>query len=241
MTPDLPAANHFATTHWSIILSAGQDDSAARQAFAELCRRYWYPLYAFARRTGNGVEAAQDHAQEFFTRLIEKKTLAAANPDRGRFRNFLLAAFKNFLSNERDRATTQKRGGGLVISSIDLQLGESRLSLEPVDDMTPERVFERSWVTTLMQHVLNRLRTEYSESGKATQFELFQSSLYGPREGISYADAATQLAMTEDGARQAALRLRKRYRDILREEVAATTTDESEVDDEIRRMFQTLS
>ena len=241
ISPAMP--NQFATTQWSMVISAGKgtDSTSTRQALAELCRRYWFPLYAYVRRSGFSVESAQDATQDFFARLLEKNLLASAAPERGRFRGFLLASLKNFLANERDRANAQKRGGGQFIAPLEFDRGESRLSLEPVDEASPDKLFERAWVTTLLDRVLQRLKGEYTTSDRETLFELLQSSLYGPREGLSYAEAAAQLQMTEDAARQAALRLRKRYREILREEVSTTMTNPAEIDDEIRNMFLTLS
>jgi RNA polymerase sigma-70 factor (ECF subfamily) len=163
----------FATTQWSLVLRAAQPaDSAARFALETLCQRYWFPLYAFARRRVATLHEAQDLTQEFFVRLLEKNSLAAASPERGRFRSFLLASLKNFLANEWDRVNAQKRGGGCERLSLDWESGESRLSLEPVHTDTPEREFERQWVLTLLDHVVRRLQDEFTSAGKSRQFEL---------------------------------------------------------------------
>ena len=231
----------FATTQWSIVLRAAQpEDSAARAALEQLCRRYWFPLYAFARRRVAEVHEAQDLTQEFFLRLLEKNSLAAASPERGRFRSFLLTSLKNFLANELDRANAQKRGGGRERLSLDWESGESRLSLEPAHTDTPEREFERQWTLTLLDNVVSRLQAEFTDSGKARQFELFKASLTGGGAVLDYAIIAAELSMSEEAARQASHRLRKRYRELLREEVAATVESDDEVEDEIGRLLAAL-
>jgi RNA polymerase sigma-70 factor (ECF subfamily) len=176
--------------------------------------------------------------QEFFAWLLEKNTLAVATPERGRFRAFLLTAVKNFLANQRDRAKTQRRGGGVHTWPLDLEAGESRLNLEPIDDMTPERLFERQWVLTLLDLVMRRLQDEYESSGKADQFEQLKGVLTGDRDRLPYAAMAAELKMSEEAARQAASRLRKRYRELLRAEVSQTLAEPGDVDDEIRSLFE---
>lgn len=236
-----PEQSGFATTQWSIVLRAAQpDDSAARAALEMLCRRYWFPLYAFARRRVATVPEAQDLTQEFFLRLLEKNSLAAASPERGRFRSFLLTSLKNFLANELDRANTQKRGGGRERLSLDWETGESRLSLEPAHTNTPEREFERQWALTLLDIVVRRLQEEFATAGKSRQFEWLKETLTGSQVLLDYAVIAAELQMSEDAVRQAAHRLRKRYRELLREEVAATTESSREVEDEIGRLFEAL-
>lgn len=231
----------FATTQWSLVLRAAQpDDSAARFALEALCRRYWFPLYALARRRVVTVHEAQDLTQEFFLRLLEKNSLAAASPERGRFRSFLLASLKNFLANEWDRATAQKRGGGRERLSLDWEVGESRLSLEPAHADTPEREFERQWALTLLDNVVHRLQDEFAAAGKSRQFELLKETLTGSRATLDYSVVSAELQMSEEAARQAAHRLRKRYRELLREEVAATVESDDEVEDEIGRLFEAL-
>lgn len=231
----------FATTQWSLVLRAAQpDDSAARVALETLCRRYWFPLYAFARRRVSDIPEAQDLTQEFFLRLLEKNSLAAACPERGRFRSFLLTSLKNFLANEWDRATAQKRGGGRERLSLDWETGESRLSFEPTHTDTPEREFERQWALTLLDVVVCSLQDEFAAAGKSRQFELLKQTLTGNRAVLDYSAIAAELQMTDEAARQAAHRLRKRYREILRDEVAATVESDTEVEDEIGRLFEAL-
>lgn len=236
-----PEQSGFATTQWSVVLRAAHpNDSAARSALEMLCRRYWLPLYAFARRRVASVPEAQDLTQEFFLRLLEKNSLAAATPERGRFRSFLLTSLKNFLANEWDRANAQKRGGGRERLSLDWEIGESRLSLEPTHTNTPEREFERQWALTLLDVVVRRLQDEFATADKSRQFELLKETLIGSRAVIDYSVIAAELQMSEEAARQAAHRLRKRYREMLREEVAATVESDNEVEDEIGRLFEAL-
>ena len=231
----------FATTQWSLVLRAAQpEDSTARAALETLCRRYWFPLYAFARRRVSDISEAQDLTQEFFLQLLEKNSLAAASPERGRFRSFLLTSLKNFLANEWDRATAQKRGGGRERMSLDWETGESRLSLEPTHTDTPEREFERQWALTLLDVVVRRLQDEFATADKSRQFELLKETLTGSRAVLDYAVIAAELQMSEEAARQAAHRLRKRYRELLREEVAATVESDNEIEDEINRLFDAL-
>ena len=237
-TANADAAGGFQTTHWSLVLRAGnRADREADDALAALCGRYWYPLYAYVRRRSADVHEAQDLTQEFFARLLEKNTLAAASPGRGRFRSFLLTAVKNFLANQRDRDHAAKRGGGARTLSLDWDSGESRLKMEPAHDLTPERLFERQWVLTLLELVMRRLQQECEAAGKAGQFERLKEVLTGGQERLPYAAAAAELGMSEEAARQAASRLRKRYRELLREEVSQTVAEPRDIDDEIRSLF----
>lgn len=232
---------HFATTHWSIVLAAGdarREDS--HDALAQLCEVYWYPLYAYVRRRGYSAPDAQDLTQAFFARLLEKQSLRVADPERGKFRSFLLASVDHFLANERDRARAQKRGGGRVQLSLDLAAGESRVNLEPAHELTPERLYERQWALTLLELVVRRVEAEYQEAGKAQQFELLKGALGGDRKRLRYIQVAAELGMSVENARQAAHRMRKRYRAILREEVARTVVDPSDVDEELANLLETL-
>jgi RNA polymerase sigma-70 factor (ECF subfamily) len=235
-------AGEFATTEWSVVLRAGKrDDPAGHAALAALCERYWYPLYAYVRRRVTDVNDAQDLTQAFFVRLLEKNALAAALPQRGRFRGFLLVALKNFLANEADRAHAQKRGGGAPRLSLDFAAGESKLGLEPAHTLSPERLFERQWALTLLGGVVARLEAEYAASGKARQFDALKAVLNADRELLPYAALAAELDMSEAAVRQAASRLRRRYRELLRDEVAQTVASPEEVEDEIRSLFQIFS
>jgi RNA polymerase sigma factor (sigma-70 family) len=232
----------FATTRWSLVLRAGKrTDRQAEDALAWLCGRYWFPLYAYVRRRGADQNEAQDLTQEFFTRLLEKNVLDHAAPERGRFRSFLLTSLKNFLANEWDRANAQKRGGRRGRLTLDLESGESRISLEPAHDLTPERHFERQWASTLLELVVTKLEAEFAAAGKARHFELLKDALTGERRGLPYAEITAELGLSEEAARQAAHRLRQRYRELLRAEVVQTVADPGDVEDEIRRLFETFA
>ena len=244
-TPHHPRASQpaaqFATTQWSIVLRAGKRGGRdAEEALERLCERYWLPLYAYARRRTGNIDEAQDLTQAFFARLLEKNALAAASPNRGRFRAFLLTALKNFLSNEWDRKQARKRGGGRARLPLDLAAGESRVSLVRADDLTPERAYERQWALTLLGLVVSRLEDEFSKAGKIRHFELLKGAITGEAGAPAYSTIAAELGMSEEAARQAASRLRKRYRELLRAEVAETVAAPDEIDDELRGLFAIL-
>lgn len=224
-----------------MVLAAGNlQHENARQALSQLCESYWYPLYAYVRRRVNNVDDAQDLTQSFFAHLLEKGAVARADRTRGRFRAFLLTALKNFLANEWEKAGAEKRGGHKLKLSIDFDAGESKYQIEPTHELTAEKLFERRWVTTLLDQVLDRLQTELEEANKAEHFEHLKQALTGDSQAIDYEKAATALAITPAAAKQAAYRLRKRYRQLFREEVACTVEDESEVDQEIGQLLATL-
>jgi RNA polymerase sigma factor (sigma-70 family) len=237
--PGRRSPEEFATTRWSLVVRARKrGDRQADDALASLCTQYWFPLYAYVRRRVSDVDEAQDLTQEFFTRLLEKKVFDHATPERGRFRRFLLASLKNFLANEWDRAKAQKRGGRCERLALDLQSCESRFSLEPAHDLTAERLFERYWALTLLELVVDRLEAEFAAAGKSRHFELLKDTLTGERGQLSYSHLAAELALSEEAVRQAAQRLRKRYRELLRAEVAQTLADPDDVEDELRRLFE---
>lgn len=218
----------------------------ARNALADLCRAYWYPLYALIRRWSRDSHEAQDLTQEFFATLLEKDFLCDVSPSRGRFRAFLLAAVKHFLANERDKLNAAKRGGGRRVLSLnaqpfDWESGESRFLTEPAHQMTPEHLFERQWAIALLDRVLARLKDEHVEAGKLAMFETLQPFLSVDRETANYADAARQLDLPESSVGVAAHRLRKRYRALLRDEIANTVSSSDEVEDELRHLFTALS
>lgn len=236
------AGRRFATTRWSLVRAAADGAGAGgREALETLCRLYWYPLYAHIRRRGHAVEAAQDLTQEFFARLLEKEWLRTADPQRGRFRSFLLAAADHFLSNQHDRARAEKRGGGRVVLSLDFGDAERRLATEPADPATPERAFERRWALTLLELVLQRLRDEYATPARAALFDRLQPYLAHGRGPASYRELATELAMTEGAVKVAIHRARQRFAALLRHEIAQTVTHPAEVDDEIRHLFTALA
>jgi RNA polymerase sigma-70 factor (ECF subfamily) len=237
---DPPAGDAgFLTTHWSVVLAAGdRDDPASRAALASLCRSYWYPLYAFVRRRGANAEDARDLTQGFFARLIEKRDLAALAPERGRFRAFLLAALKHYLANEHERASAQKRGGGSAPLSIELAAADSKWRIDPGHALTPERLFEKSWALALLEHTLDGLRAEYETAGKAELFAALKPQLEG--SGAPYAELAQRLGTTEGALKVAAHRLRRRYRERLRAEIGRTVGRPEEVEGEIGDLFRIL-
>jgi len=243
MDCDFPGTPDFATTQWSLVLRAHRNTDSATAALQTLCERYWYPLYAYVRRRGIASHEAQDLTQEFFARLLEKNTLATASPERGRFRAFLLTSLKNFLTNEWEKGQAQKRGGGQrpISLQVDLESAESRLNLEPAHQLTPELCFERQWALLLLELVTKRLQEEQAAAGKGQQFELLKEAIVGGADRLPFPEIAAELQISEEAARQMASRLRKRYRELLREEVSHTVATPAEVDDEIRSLFQVLA
>ena len=232
----------FATTHWSVVLAAGQgSDSQASEALEQLCRAYWYPLYAYVRRWGHRPEEAQDLTQEFFARLLARGYLAKADPQKGKFRSFLLAGLKNLLCDELDKAGRLKRGGGQPVIAFDEQVAEGRYGLEPVDELTPERVFERSWGATLLERAASRLREEYIAAGKAGLYEQLTEFRLDASEQRAYAEVAAQLGLSESAVKSAIRRLRQRHHQLVREEIARTVADPSEVDEEIRYLLGVMA
>lgn len=231
----------FVTTQWTVVLSA-QDSSSpqSNQALETLCRAYWFPLYAFVRRLGHGPHDAQDLTQDFFARVLEKGYLKAADRERGRFRTFLLVALKRFLANEWDRQHAQKRGGFTPIVSIDQQLAESRFTAEPAHQLQPDLLFDRQWALTLLERTMTRLQDEYTATGRARLFEFLRGCLAKDESALPYAEIAGRLNLTEAAVKMAVQRLRARYRDILRTEIADTVASPVEVEEEIRHLFATF-
>jgi DNA-directed RNA polymerase specialized sigma24 family protein len=233
--------NEFATTDWSLILAAGDRARPdATNALAQLCETYWYPLYAYIRRRVADVHEAQDVTQEFFERLIEHRPFEAADPGRGRFRAFLLTACKRFLINEWHKGRAVKRGGGRQPLSLDFDSGESKFGLVAVDAVTAEQLYQHQWAVTLLEHVLDQLRTEYAAKDRLPHFEALKRFLAGSSQRAGYTDAARALGISEATAKVAAHRMRKRYRELLRGEIAQTVQRPEDVDDEIRDLFAIL-
>lgn len=238
--PESPRAI-FVTTRWSLVVQAGAVDSPdTREALANLCRGYWYPLYAYVRRRGQSPEDAKDLTQEFFARLLARNWIANADRNKGRFRSFLLGAMNHFLSDEWDKARAQKRGGGAVTLPLEFDTAETRFSHEPADHSTPEQNFERRWALTLLENVLVRLRTEFEREGQADLFAQLSPTLIGERTAQPYAQLARQLGASEGTVKAAVHRLRQRYRNLLRAEIAATVASPGEVDEELRHLFTVL-
>jgi RNA polymerase sigma factor (sigma-70 family) len=234
-------AQRFPTTSWSLIVaSAGRLEGQSKQALATLCERYWYPLYGFIRRRGYDQDKARDLTQEFFLKLIEKNYVGGADRHRGKFRAFLLTAVKHFLMNEADREGAQKRGGGYTVVSIELVDAERWYQAEPVDRHTPEKAFERSWAVTLLQTATNRLQQESARAGKARQFERMKPLLTGENEGIRYSQIAEELGLSEGAVKVAVHRMRRRYREVLREEIAETVEAPEQIESELRYLAKVL-
>jgi len=239
--PPEGAASRFRTTRWSVVLAAGQESSPDRaEALAVLCEAYWHPLYVFVRRHGHNAMDAQDLTQAFFTRLLERDDFAGLRPERGRFRAFLLASMRHFLANEWDRSKAKKRGGDIRHFSIDFPRGENRYLAETADTRTPESVFDREWALALLELVHKKLREQYAQKGKANQFEKLKDLLTANSPAESYDRIAEDLEMTEGAVRVAVHRLRRRFAELLRSEIAETVSEEDEIDSEIRFLFTAL-
>lgn len=235
------AARDFVSTHWSLVLQAGREPSpAAAAALDELCRTYWYPLYAFVRRQGYDAPAAQDLTQEFFSRLLAAKGLEAVDRSKGKFRSFLLASMKNLLANEWHRARTQKRGGGHAHFSLDAVTAEERYRLEPAEELTPEKVFARRWAETVIDAVTRKLQEEFAADGMADRFEALKTFLLAGEEPPTYAEAARRLNLSEGATRTAIYRMRQRYGELFRAEIAKTVSSPKEMEEEIREFFAAL-
>lgn len=224
----------FATTHWSVVLQAGSDSPRGQAALESLCRTYWYAIYAYLRRRGYRHEDAQDLTQGFLLQLLERRSLSRVAPEKGRFRSFLLTALNYYLSDQRDRDHAQKRGQGQPLFSLDAQAAAERYRLEPADPSSPDRLFERRWALAMLDQVLVRLEGEFQNEGKAVLFHRLRGFLVmGPREQ-SYAETAAELGMSEAALRKAVQRLRNRYYEVFRDEIAQTLADPAEMEDELR-------
>ena len=232
----------FHTTSWTLVQAAASRPTAgSRQALARLCQVYWHPVYAFIRRNGYDRDQSQELVQGFFALLLEKNYLLDADPDRGRFRSFLLTAVKHFLANERDRANALKRGGGQAPVSIDLAEAEGWYPRAVVVEDTPESLFERRWALSLLEQVMVKLRAEFTAAGKADQFESLCAFLNRESDEARYAEVAAQMGVREGTLRMAIHRMRRRYRKLLRAEIAETVSTREEIDEEIRFLFAALS
>jgi RNA polymerase sigma-70 factor (ECF subfamily) len=231
----------FATTDWKVV-AAARDGSASevRAAIEVLCERYWYPLYAYVRRGGRSHDEAADLAQGFFADLLARDFLQRIDPDRGRFRSFFLAAFKHYLTHVRDREQAQKRGGAVSTISLDFALASSRFEAEPADADSPEALYERRWGMTVMERAMERLRAETMESGHPERFDALREYLTGTEPRVAYEETAVALGMSENALKAAVHRFRGRFGQLLREEVAATVAEASDVDAEIRYLLGVL-
>lgn len=230
----------FAATRWTMVLAAsqpGHDNAAKAVALGELCQCYWRPLHAYVRWQGFSDDDAQDLTQEFFARLLGANTLGGVDRDKGKFRSFLLASLKHFLSNERDRAQTIKRGGQQTFVPLDAMSTETRYRVEPADNLSPDKAFERQWALTVLDQVLTRLRVEFAAAGKETLFETMKPFLTGDGKADSQATISARCGMSEGALKVAIHRLRRRYRELLREEIAQTVSSPDEIDEEMRALF----
>jgi len=231
-------ADYFATTHWTVVLSAGQRHTPqSDHALEELCRTYWFPLYAYVRRRGHSKEDAEDLTQAFFARFLEKNYLEGLSAERGRFRAFLLASLKHFLANEWDRSQRQKRGGGDTHLSLDWQSADTKFQIAATAEPSPDKAFDREWALTLLGKVIERLSAECEADGHAKQFAELKIFLTAGKGALSHADAARALGVDESAVRVAVHRLRKSYRQLLRDEIAQTLSDPTQVEEEIRVLF----
>jgi RNA polymerase sigma factor (sigma-70 family) len=232
----------FATTHWTIVLEAGKRSTPqSDRALEELCRIYWYPLYAYVRRRGHSKEDAEDLTQAFFARFLSKNYLEGLSAERGRFRAFLLASLKHFLANEWDKSRARKRGGGATHLSLDWQTADTQFQVAATGEPGPDKAFDREWAVTLLARVIERLQAECEAEGRGKQFAVLKIFLTAGTGELSHADAAQKLGLDETAVRVAVHRLRKRYRQLLRDEIAQTLADAADVDEEMRALFGAFS
>ena len=236
----LPGPSSFPTTRWTLVVAAANANSEqSRAALATLCERYWNPLYVYLRRRGFSPDESQDLTQEFFVRILEGRYLERADRERGRFRSFLLTSLKFMVSDQKDHENAAKRGGGMLIP-LDFAAGEESYHREPADDETPDRIFERRWALTVIDHVLEGLRSEFEQQGRADYFDRVKVFLLG-RDAGPYTTVAAELNTSEGALKVAIHRLRKRYRDLFRQEIADTVADPADVDAELRYLANVLS
>jgi RNA polymerase sigma factor (sigma-70 family) len=236
----LSGPSQFPTTRWSLVVAAGEPQrKEARSALVSLCENYWYPLYAYLRRYGHSADQAQDLTQDFFVRILEGRYLHRADPEKGRFRAFILTSLKFFVADEADRDRAQKRGGGAVVP-FELSSGEQRYQREPAYHETPERIFERRWALSVIDRVLDKLRDEFLQHGALEHFERLKVFLLGQSD-VPYAALAREMKTSEGALKVAVHRLRKRYRDLFHQEIADTVADPAEVESELRYLAAVLT
>ena len=236
----LPGPSQFPTTRWTLVVAAGHPHrNDAQSALVSLCESYWYPLYAYLRRRGYPADQALDLTQEFFVRVLEGRYLDRADPEKGRFRSFILTSLKFYVADERDRDRAQKRGAGMV-EQLDFSSGEQHYQREPAHDETPERIFERRWALTLLDRVVEKLREEFVQHGRPEHFDRLKGFLLGQSD-TPYAALAREMNMSEGALKVAIHRLRKRYRELFRQEIADTVADPAEVESELRFLAAVLT
>jgi RNA polymerase sigma-70 factor (ECF subfamily) len=236
----LPGPSQFPTTRWTLVVAAGDPQrKEARSALVDLCENYWYPLYAYLRRRGYPADQAQDLTQDFFMRVLEGRYLDRADPEKGRFRSFLLTSLKFFVADEKDREHAHKRGGGMVVP-LEFSSGEERYQREPAHNETPERIFERRWALSMLDRVVERVRNEFVQHGRPEHFERLKMFLLGQSDA-PYAALAREMNTSEGALKVAIHRLRKRYRELFRQEIADTVADPTEVESEPRYLAAVLT
>jgi RNA polymerase sigma factor (sigma-70 family) len=236
----LPGRSQFPTTRWTLVVAAGDPHrKEARSALVSLCESYWYPLYAYLRRRGHSADEAQDLTQEFFVRVMEGRYLDRADPEKGRFRSFILTSLKFFVADEEDRQRARKRGGGVLVP-LEFSSGEERYQREPAHDETPERIFERRWALSVLDRVVARVRHEFVQRGRPEHFERLKVFLLGQSEA-PYATLAHEMNTSEGALKVAIHRLRKRYCELFRQEIADTVADPAEVESELRYLAAVLT
>jgi RNA polymerase sigma-70 factor (ECF subfamily) len=231
----------FSTTHWSVVLAAGDTKSpGSKEALERLCGAYWYPIYAYVRRKGYRPEDAQDLTQEFFSRLVSRNYLSVADRNRGKFRSFLLGSLEHFLAREWTKAHAKKRGGGRPVLSLDATDAENRYLREPADELSPDRIFDRRWATALLDQAMSRLREECVAGQRGELFARVEGHLAGEKRDASYADIALELNMSEGAVKVAVHRLRRRYGELVRAEIEHTVASREEADEELQYLFRVL-
>ncbi len=234
--------SRFTTTHWSVVLTAGNQSSPDyTRALSALCQTYWYPLYAYLRRWGCDREQAEDYTQGFFASLMERQSIGEADPKRGKFRSFLLVSLKHFLSDQFDRTEAQKRGSGKKVLSLDIEDGETRYHCEPADNLSPEKLFERYWALEVLKQAMTRLKDEFATANKQHLFDHLKTYLTAEQDSIPYCSVAAKLDMTEGAVRVAVHRLRQRYHELVRQEIAQTVATPEQIDEEINELYAALA
>lgn len=231
----------FPQTRWSMVVQARSDDALAERALAELCEAYWFPLYVYVRRAGRSATDAEDLTQAFFARLIEKGYIGQADRERGRLRTFLLTSLKHFLSDEWDKSQSLKRGGGQAFVAIDQLDAEQRYALEPKDERSPDRLYEKRWALTLLENIVAALREEFAASGKVEIFDGLQPFLAWNSADESYAEVSAKLGMSDNAARVTVFRMRKRFGELMRRNIADTVESEEEVEDEMQFLMGVIA
>ncbi len=234
--------SRFATTHWSVVMAASSSSSPLyKEALSNLCQTYWFPLYTYLRRKGCDIHLAEDYIQAFFMRMLEKHYLNKVEQNRGKFRSFLLMALKRFVADQQDLAQAFKRGGGHKRLSIDLEFAEGKYALESVSDLSPERIFEKSWAIAILDQTMAQLEAEFANMNKKKLFDCLKVYIGGDVNSVPYSKVAAELNMTKDAVKTAVYRLRRRYRQQLRDIIAQTVTTQEQIDEEIRELFVAIS